>query len=117
LQGFNPLDIDFVRFAHENGLGIGDPREIEIAGYDVSAEDWSAFQTHSDASADSWNPFAGRKHARASLHSEWGQLFESYGDGKVVLPGPEPVAVSIASGLGAAALTAAILAATSRPPK
>jgi uncharacterized protein (DUF362 family) len=117
LQGFNPLDIDFVRFAHEKGLGIGDPREIEIAGYDVSAEDWSTFQTHTDASAGPWNPFAGRKHARASLRSEWGQLFQSYGDGKVVLPGPEPVAVSIASGLGAAALTAAILAATSRPPK
>jgi hypothetical protein len=117
LLGLNPLDIDFIRFAHEKGLGIGDPKEIEIVGLDVSAEDWSTFQHDLYVTADSWNPFAGRQRVRAALHTEWGQLFQSYGDGKVVLPGPEPVAVSIASGLAAGTLTAAILAAKSMPEK
>ena len=40
LQGFDPLSIDFIRMAHEKGLGVGDPRDIEIVGYDISAENW-----------------------------------------------------------------------------
>ncbi len=40
IQGFNPMDLKFIRLAHELGLGVGDPKEIEIVGYDVSAEDW-----------------------------------------------------------------------------
>ena len=40
LQGFNPLDLPFIRIAHEKGLGVGDPKDIEIAGYDISLEDW-----------------------------------------------------------------------------
>ncbi len=39
LQGFNPMDLDFIRLAHEKGLGIGDPKDIEIVGYDISAEE------------------------------------------------------------------------------
>ena len=38
LQGFNPLDLRFVRLAHEMGLGVGDPRQIEILGYDIEQE-------------------------------------------------------------------------------
>jgi len=38
LQGFDPMKIRFIRKAHELGLGIGDPRQIEIAGYDISQE-------------------------------------------------------------------------------
>jgi uncharacterized protein (DUF362 family) len=38
LQGFDPLKIRFIRLAHEAGLGIGDPRQIEIAGYDIEQE-------------------------------------------------------------------------------
>jgi hypothetical protein len=38
LMGFNPLDIKFIRIAHEMGLGCGDPREIEIVG-DLEAAD------------------------------------------------------------------------------
>ena len=37
MMGFDPLSIKFIRLAHERGLGCGDPREIEIAGEDVSA--------------------------------------------------------------------------------
>ena len=36
MQGFDPLSLDFIRCAHEDGLGTGDPRDIEIAGEDIS---------------------------------------------------------------------------------
>ena len=38
LQGFDPLSIRFIRKAHEMGLGVGDPRQIEITGYDIEQE-------------------------------------------------------------------------------
>ncbi|HEB64791.1 MAG TPA: DUF362 domain-containing protein [Chloroflexi bacterium] len=38
LQGFDPMKIRFIRLAHEAGLGIGDPRQIEIVGYDINQE-------------------------------------------------------------------------------
>lgn len=38
LQGFDPLAIRFIRRAHEAGLGIGDPRQIRIVGYDIEQE-------------------------------------------------------------------------------
>ncbi len=44
LQGFDPMSIPFIRLAHERGLGVGDPREIEVVGTDVSGIDWH-FQT------------------------------------------------------------------------
>ena len=40
LMGFDPLDIEYIRLAHERGLGVGDPQEIEVTGDDVSGEDW-----------------------------------------------------------------------------
>jgi len=40
LMGFDPLEIGYIRLAHEQGLGIGDPREIEIVGDDISSENW-----------------------------------------------------------------------------
>ena len=40
MQGFNPMDLPFIRIAHEKGLGVGEPKDIEIVGYDVSLEDW-----------------------------------------------------------------------------
>ena len=41
LMGFNPLDIKFIRLAHEMGLGCGDPAEIEIVGdEDAARENW-----------------------------------------------------------------------------
>jgi uncharacterized protein (DUF362 family) len=45
LQGFDPMAIDFIRMAHEAGLGIGDPRQIEIVGYDINQESsWNFVQ-------------------------------------------------------------------------
>ena len=51
LQGFDPLSIPFIRFAHEKGLGVGDPREIEIVGYDIEDEKpWNFVQEDTFAS-------------------------------------------------------------------
>ena len=44
LMGFDPMSIPFIRMAHERGLGIGDPRHIELVGDDVSHENFG-FQT------------------------------------------------------------------------
>jgi len=41
VMGFDPLKIDYIRLAHEKGLGIGDPRQIEVVGdVDIREEDW-----------------------------------------------------------------------------
>jgi uncharacterized protein (DUF362 family) len=41
LMGFDPLSIQYIRTAHEMGLGCGDPRDIEIVGdEDAAAENW-----------------------------------------------------------------------------
>jgi len=51
LQGFDPLSIPFIRIAHELGLGVGDPREIEIVGYDINQEQpWHFIQEDTFAS-------------------------------------------------------------------
>ena len=51
LQGFDPMKIQFLRMAHEDGLGIADPRQIEIVGYDIEQEPaWNFIQTDTFAS-------------------------------------------------------------------
>lgn len=125
LQGFDPLSLRFIRLAHEKGLGIGDPRQIEIVGYDIENEPpWDFVQEDTLASKGQkliyhgplkplekillqsplvpwsyfasnffhnvyWYPFVGRQRAKNALETKWGQLFKSYGDGNVVLPGVE----------------------------
>ena len=146
MQGFNPLDLPFIRIAHEKGLGIGDPKDIEIVGYDVSLEDWKFVKENTLASKGQhliyhgplkrlekpllqsplaawsfiasnlyhnvyWYPVVGRKRAKDALQTKWGRLFASYGDGRVVLPGPEPKPTAIAAGGAAGLLAAMILAA------
>lgn len=44
LMGFDPLKIDFIRIAHDLGLGCGDPREIEIVGDPEEVETPWGFQ-------------------------------------------------------------------------
>jgi uncharacterized protein (DUF362 family) len=36
LMGYDPLAIPYLRMAHDRGLGVADPREITLAGDDVS---------------------------------------------------------------------------------
>lgn len=141
LQGFDPMKIDFIRIAHELGLGVGDPREIEIVGYDIEQETpWNFVQEDTLASRGQkliyhgplkplekpllqsplvpwsyfasnfyhnvyWYPFVGRKRVEAALKTPWGQLFSSYGDGQVVMPGTEPkTVIQAAAGLAAVVL-------------
>ena len=40
MMGFDPMAIKYIRLAHERGLGIGDPRQIEVVGEDVSRVDF-----------------------------------------------------------------------------
>ena len=40
LMGFDPFDIGYIRMAHEQGLGVGDPREIDVVGDDIEGENW-----------------------------------------------------------------------------
>ena len=50
LMGFDPLQIHYIRLAHEQGLGTGDVREIEVVGDDLPAEGWGfkvGYGTHS----------------------------------------------------------------------
>ncbi|HMB54051.1 MAG TPA: DUF362 domain-containing protein [Thermoanaerobaculia bacterium] len=37
MMGFDPMSIKYIRLAHEAGLGVGDPRDIELVGEDVSS--------------------------------------------------------------------------------
>ena len=51
LQGFDPLSLPFIRLAHERGLGVGDPEQIDIVGYDIREEpDWNFVQEDTFAS-------------------------------------------------------------------
>src|SRR6185436_18065144 len=36
IMGFDPLSIPYIRLAHDAGLGVGDPRDIEVVGEDVA---------------------------------------------------------------------------------
>ncbi|MCE5208854.1 MAG: DUF362 domain-containing protein [Chloroflexi bacterium] len=143
LQGFDPMSIPFIRMAHEAGLGIGNPQEIEIVGYDINQEpDWHFVQEDTFASRGQkaiyhgplkpfeklllqsplvpwsyfasnlyhnvyWYPFIGRKRVLAALQTKWGKLFQSYGDGEVVLPGMDPKTVR--QGLTGLGLVTALL--------
>ncbi len=142
LQGFNPMAIPFIRIANDYDLGVGDPRKIEIVGYDIEQEPaWNFRQEDTFASRGQkmiyhgplkpfenillrspivpwsyfasnfyhnvyWYPFVGRQRVTKALNTPWGKLFESYGDGKVVMPGMEPKTVVQA---GAAIAVAATL--------
>ncbi len=36
MMGFDPMTIKYIRLAHESGLGVGNPRDIEIVGENIS---------------------------------------------------------------------------------
>ena len=146
LQGFDPLNLRFIRKAHELDLGIGDPTQIEIVGYDIKTEPpWNFRREDTFASKGQhmiyhgplkplekvllqspivpwayfasnfyhnvyWYPFVGRKRVESALNTQWGQLFQSYGDGSVVMPGMEPKTVVQAT-VGLTIMTMAALGA------
>lgn len=40
MMGFDPMSIKYINLAHQAGLGIGKPEEIEIIGHDIAQENW-----------------------------------------------------------------------------
>ena len=40
MMGFDPMSLEYIKVAHDDGLGVGDPRDIEIVGDDISGESW-----------------------------------------------------------------------------
>jgi uncharacterized protein (DUF362 family) len=40
MMGFDPMSLDYIRLADEDGLGNGRPENIEIVGADISKENW-----------------------------------------------------------------------------
>src|SRR5881397_1847293 len=40
MMGFDPMSLEYIKVAHDDGLGVGDPRDIEIVGADISGESW-----------------------------------------------------------------------------
>lgn len=40
MMGFDPMKLEFIKVAHDDGLGVGDPRDIEIVGDDISGQSW-----------------------------------------------------------------------------
>jgi hypothetical protein len=40
MMGFDPMSLEFIKVAHDDGLGVGDPRDIEIVGADIANESW-----------------------------------------------------------------------------
>src|SRR5215468_813046 len=40
MMGFDPMTIDYIRIAHEDGLGTGRPEEIDVVGSDIAGENW-----------------------------------------------------------------------------
>jgi uncharacterized protein (DUF362 family) len=43
MMGFDPMSIGYIRMAHEDKLGVGDPREIQVVGDDISAVNFHFF--------------------------------------------------------------------------
>jgi uncharacterized protein (DUF362 family) len=54
LMGFDPLSIKYIRLAQEQGLGVGDPRDIELVGDDVSNVNWNFKVGHNSHSFLAW---------------------------------------------------------------
>jgi uncharacterized protein (DUF362 family) len=67
LMGFDPLSIQYIRLAHEAGLGVGDWREIEMVGDDVAGENWGFHVGHSTHSFLAWLSWYGPTKALQKL--------------------------------------------------
>ena len=52
IMGFDPMSIKFINLAHNQGLGCGDIKEIEILGEDIVETNWH-FKSNEDTFA-SW---------------------------------------------------------------
>lgn len=100
LMGYDPLTIPYIRMAHDEGLGVGDPQMIEIVGETLPEEPQGI--TSEGSSIDSflwklenggfpcggllsqmytdwyWMLRVGEKRMKPVMKTGWGTLFESY---------------------------------------
>jgi len=51
MMGFDPMAIPYLRMAHEDGLGVADPRQIEIVGDSGAAEERWGFTVGDNAAS------------------------------------------------------------------
>ena len=52
LMGFDPMSLAYIRLAHEDGLGVGDPRDIDLVGdVEIANENWGFTVGDNGASA------------------------------------------------------------------
>jgi uncharacterized protein (DUF362 family) len=54
LMGFDPLEIKYIRLAHEAGLGVGDVAEIEIVGDEPPRDGWGFKVSYSSHTFLAW---------------------------------------------------------------
>ncbi|MFC1642856.1 DUF362 domain-containing protein [Myxococcota bacterium] len=58
IMGFDPMSIRYIRMAHQDGLGVGEPGQIEIVGdADIAKENWGfkvGFSFHKFAGWVTW---------------------------------------------------------------
>lgn len=100
LMGFDPLEIPYIRMAHEAGLGIGDPQMIDIVGetvpggsfgFSAKGSSMDDFLWKLETSRVSlgyrlsqmytdwyWMLNVGEKRMKTVMKSGWGALFETY---------------------------------------
>ena len=50
MMGFDPMSIGYIRIAHERGLGVSRPEEIEVVGEDISGINFNFRQCENLAS-------------------------------------------------------------------
>jgi hypothetical protein len=41
MMGFDPMSLEYINVAHNQGLGCGEVRDIEIVGHDITKESWN----------------------------------------------------------------------------
>ncbi len=87
LMGFDPLSIDYIRIAHEQGLGVGDPRQIDVVGADIADVSWGFHVGSSMHKFMAWLAWYGptRVLQKAVLHTPlvrvanfWSEAYHDY---------------------------------------
>jgi hypothetical protein len=87
MMGMDPLSIPYIKLAHDQGLGVGDPRDIEIVGDDVSGESWGFKVGGSMHQVMGWLAWYGptRVFQKAVLHTPlvhianfWSEAYHDY---------------------------------------
>jgi len=56
MMGFDPMKLEYIRVAHEEGLGIGNPSEIEVVGDDIKNVNFN-FKVGNNAASSIGNIF------------------------------------------------------------